>query len=576
MVRVLRRSRAPQQEDPGDLEGSGAPGREPGYWTGLRSSPHRWLPVAVITAALVWVVRSFWVTSVPHPVLVADSWLYYDMSLSVLRDPGYARTIESYLAPGNHIATFPFGYPVLVAVVNAIFKTEYRSLLIVNLGLVLPFALTMEVAAWRLFRRRGVGMFLGLALLCSGYHVQDMMLGGSEMAAVFCLGVLVMVLAKAQPPTWRQAGCAGLASGAWVMMRFDGLLPALALPVMLVAVRLWKVRHTLPYLGGLVVGVGPWIVYSMARFGTFFASDNNIGALAVQAHVHVNYYLPNGTATAFDDPAGWWARVSGNFPDFLEALGFALTNAILPRYLAAATVIVLVYGAVQAKRSGTSADRWSGVLVRELRDVVTAPPVRLAAALTASTLAGLVVTVMTSGLAIPRYYITLIVAFELLLVAMMMAVPRHPPAGATIATAAAAHLGWYLPLALVAVTPAWDWISHRDFAPYHVGDQIWEVAACAQPGERIVVVALDPALYLLGPMYGITAIYEPFNFKQLSRDERLAFLRTYQVTAIYIDPSVRPKTAAEAREIYEDLLGLPAGGLKDPCAPGLLHFPKPP
>jgi hypothetical protein len=95
------------------------------------------------------------------------------------------------------------------------------------------------------------------------------------------------------------------------------------------------------------VVIAPWIAYSLANFGTVFATDNAGAAFTIDPEAYVNDWWPSAQATIADDPLAWAARVAGN------AFGFVRTFAsLIASPLGLGLAVMLGAAAVQVWLAG--------------------------------------------------------------------------------------------------------------------------------------------------------------------------------------------------------------------------------
>jgi hypothetical protein len=243
-----------------------------------------------------------------------DSWSYFELAKSVFSDGFYTfNTYRGYFSE-PYSASFPLGYPVLLATAQAIFGQNPWLSVAINL-------VTASVS-WYLIivicRRLGISSFHALGLcatlvLFPGY-LKELYTGGAMPMAI------AMVLLGVRISLNRAGFLAGLFIGLSALFRFD-FLPY-ALLILAAGSLFWPRDPALvaARLLGLPVALSPWIAYSWSHFGKVWVSDNSWVALSATP-AFVLDFPAKAPITAFADPLLWLRRVIGNGNDLLWTIG---------------------------------------------------------------------------------------------------------------------------------------------------------------------------------------------------------------------------------------------------------------
>lgn len=343
-----------------------------------------------------------------------DSWSYYDMAVSIQEGAPYRMvSVRQFQTPPGIAASFPIGYPLLLAVAEFLIPVGARIGVVVNLALVVASAAVLERFG-RTAELRGIGPATLLALCAWPPFAEEIAAGRSMPAAVLTVIGLLSVLRKPGRRAWIASG---LLVGLSYLIRFD-LLPVTALLVFLLwldeGTRRWSELALAAATAGAVVGANA--IAGLAATGMVISSDN-VRTVVSASDVYVRDYFPTPPPTILDDPTSALARFRANSADLWSGTRLALL-ALLP------SVALLL--SVRDDRP------WS---------IVRRPALLLAAA----SVVGVTFGVVTTGYADVRYWSLLAMAVILLLGSVRL--PRNRIASvATIGLAAAigvVHLGSY-------------------------------------------------------------------------------------------------------------------------------------
>ena len=269
-----------------------------------------------------------------------DSYSYYEMSKTIFSDFGRVNTIRQYIVPTDYGISFPYLYPLLLAVVDRLSGVGMYSGVLLNVYVSLLSALLLPPVSRRLCKRSWPGAAAAIALLTTRQYLGEVLSGRAIPAAVLCVVLLLLVLARPGGLSRRTYALAGFLAGASMAMRFDNMT-VVAFLGFCVLVFSGKKRwsNTLCCAVGALVPLLPWIAYSMIHFGTPWISDNGGTMTMVEIFSPQRFYLPDEEVlTLFNAPQIWLEAVvqrSGSILVLL-LLTFVSTQVLFPALITAA------------------------------------------------------------------------------------------------------------------------------------------------------------------------------------------------------------------------------------------------
>ncbi len=247
-----------------------------------------------------------------------DSWSLFELARTVFSGHFYTfNTIRSYL-PGDHAASFPFGYPVLLALLQSVLGARP------GIAIGLNIASTLAIC-WLAFR---VADSVRLPRLAALVLVASLLSYPGYLAELFAgrtipLAILTLAGAGYAHVSGRAFAC-GLLLGASALVRFDCLVFSLAF-ITANGMLNWRAPGRTKYLLGFLIGCLPWIFYSQIYFGRFWVSDNGwIASSALAANVLDFPAIP--TVRAQDNPQLWLSRLAFNVRPLLSLVYHASVN----------------------------------------------------------------------------------------------------------------------------------------------------------------------------------------------------------------------------------------------------------
>ncbi len=268
-----------------------------------------WLaPVAVLFALLLWLLAGV----MAAPPYSPDSWALWELSQTVFGDFYRFTHWRSYASLAPYSASFPPLTPVLIACVDAMLGTGPRTGLFIAFASFAGFALVSEKIGRAVTGAPWLGLGAALVLLLGPNMLLIEMQAGRTIPLQLLLYALVLLgLLKGEGITFARAALIGLVAGLAVLNRFDAVL--LPVPVALAAG--WLTRSPAKGLAALAastLAVSPWAAYSLAHFGSLFATDNAGIATALDPRAYVTDWWQTAQPTLADDPAAWAGKIAAN------------------------------------------------------------------------------------------------------------------------------------------------------------------------------------------------------------------------------------------------------------------------
>ncbi|MGY2894862.1 hypothetical protein [Deinococcus sp. UYEF24] len=254
-----------------------------------------------------------------------DSWSVYELANTVFSGDFYVfHTARSYFSP-VHSAAFPLGYPVLVAIAAEIFSPSPTLAVKLNVVLALLSWLGL-LRLGSLLRVSPLAAFLmATMLVLSSPYLDEVFAGRSMPAALFCFllggwGVLRGWSGRQWPLLF-----GGMALGGSILIRFDFLADVMLLLLATFLLTKRPYHRLWPLMLGTLIGVAPWVGYSLTYFGNIWVSDNAWVAVSALP-ANVLDYPASALIGARQAPFLWLGRVLSNIVPLLEKLKMAASS----------------------------------------------------------------------------------------------------------------------------------------------------------------------------------------------------------------------------------------------------------
>jgi hypothetical protein len=281
-----------------------------------------------------------------------DSWSYFELSKSIFSENFYTfNTYRSYFSL-ERSTSFPFGFPVLLALMNSQFGWDPKNAAYVN-G---PLAALAFFLIFQISRRFQLGYIPAIALgvafvFWPGFL--DEVVGGRAYPAALVTLLLGLLIQTKSGRLWT-IFLGALLVGVSTNVRFDFIFGAWASMVLVLLYFQPTVRAFLISQIGFVMGSVPWVVYSAYYFKTLWVSDNSWVSLASRAvlpgrQAFVTDFPAASIGTIFSEPMIWSVRILRNVLRLMEALFIHVQDYPLLPILLASGVLFLPFRYVRAK-----------------------------------------------------------------------------------------------------------------------------------------------------------------------------------------------------------------------------------
>ena len=247
-----------------------------------------------------------------------DSFSYYEMSQTLFTDFGRVTTVRQYVLPGEYGISFPYFYPLLLAVTQAITQLGLSAGVWLNLLLTAAAGLLLLYLGKRLTGRYWPGCLAAFLLFTNASYLSEVYAARAIPAALLCAlacwGLLAVTFLSGngrQKPFRMRFFLVGLLAGCGMVLRFDdlaltGFLLGLALVLPAGGLR-QRLQRFGCCLAGVLPPVLPWLCYSLYRFHQPWISDNMGTALRVETVLPVWVELPGTQAATLWTAPGLWA-----------------------------------------------------------------------------------------------------------------------------------------------------------------------------------------------------------------------------------------------------------------------------
>ena len=498
-----------------------------------------WLWPALVAAG---VLALLLLAVIAVPPYSPDSWALYELSQTVFGDFYRFTHWRSYASASPYSAAFPPLYPALIAVTDGLLGTGIRTGLYLAFASALGFALVSEQIGRRVTGAPWLGLAAaGALLLGPNMLVIELSAGRTIPLQLLIYALILCALLQDRARSLAGAALIGALAGLALMNRFDAVL----VPAIVAGAVLWLSRKPVNALAALAaagVVIAPWVAYSLATFGTVFATDNAGAALTIDPQAYVNDWWPSAQPTIADDPLAWAARVAGNVFGFVRTFASLIAS---PLGLGLAVILGAagVQGWLAGHRPRGNAQLW----------VLTGFVLVTALMMTPQVLTGY----------LEHRYLT--TPFWALFLAVgcwgaMQGATRHQRA--VFARLTALVIGF-----LVASLSVWQLVQAgppdaRDWARFHAQDDVRSLQACVKdtPDARILVLGDDIFAARAGAVGDLATMQAPRNMAEgrLDAEDSRAFLAAWDVDYVLVKD---PALAGWAKDTFS---GVPVTGCAHP------------
>lgn len=267
-----------------------------------------------------------------HPPFSPDSWSYYELSQTVFHRPFYhINTIRQFQFNGLQGVSFPPLYPMTIALFNSLFRYGIYGGYAVNFLITLATLGVLIKLSKILCNYRCLGIVFYLILLLNPRYLDELVSARSIPLLVLIFFFTTYIFVKNPDLSLRSIGILGVLSGLGTMSRFDYLIPALTIGIVIILSQRSKTllglaKIAFAYYGSFIVVSLPWIIYSYVHFHTFFVSDNSRTAILANPSFVTDYYPATNLPTLFNNPGLWIHTVLQKSSLVIRSLGQSLKS----------------------------------------------------------------------------------------------------------------------------------------------------------------------------------------------------------------------------------------------------------
>lgn len=236
-----------------------------------------------------------------------DSYSYYDISRTVFSDFYNVSTQRQYIVDTELGISFPYLFPSLMAVVDALTGLKIYSGTILNVVITCINCLMLYKISTKHFKNPYAGTLAALYMVTNAPYLTEMRVSRSVPIAILSVLILAYYILDLREITTKSCILAGVGAGCAMVCRFDALVAAgLCFVVMFIfSNKGSRIKNSAKYVGGLLIPTSPWIIYSLVNFGKPWISDNG-GTMwmpipSIPQRYYSSTYVPQTIFSNFDE-----------------------------------------------------------------------------------------------------------------------------------------------------------------------------------------------------------------------------------------------------------------------------------
>jgi len=451
-----------------------------------------------------------------------DSWSYWELSKTIFSGDFYKihgwrqfQTLEPYSM------SFPLLWPLIISLFG---KINFLGPAIMPLLAGISFligVIVLEKTFKKYFNIKYLGLLGGFLLLSYLDFVSEITAGRSIPLAFMLISSMLYIWFK--PSNYLNVVGLGTISGLLILSRFD-MVPFVILFGIAIYIKEYinnprkkSFKYIFIFYFIIILTISPYINYSLIHFDKIFATDNSLVSISAY-EIYVADYFFTPIATVFDEPLQWIKRIGGNFIKLIFVLKYII--------FISAFGIVILYFLFQFKK-----------MTNEIKLLVIFLFVYIF---------GLSSYILT-GYYDKRYFSVLIVLVAILNVVSLKQLMQEFRIFAFLIPSIVIVLGFslILPSKIVVfgyyfLLPYHPYGSSIHFKPMTekvkvVKEKLDKISLCSKTLARnSKIMFSNPTNPLLIASYlKIDTTLVPSNFKSLTQQEKLIFLKTYNIKAYY-------------------------------------------
>ncbi len=236
-----------------------------------------------------------------------DSYSYFEMSKTVFSDFCKVNTQRQYVLLTDYGISFPYFYPLLIAIVNACTGIGMYSGIVINAISAALTAFALCAVSKKYSGSSAAGAVTAFVVLCNPQYISEVIAARSIPVSILCTVTILYLVADLPDLSGKKAFLSGIAAGIAAVVRFDAL--ALTVFVLIIVFAFSKgkrIKNSLLYFAGALIFMLPWIIFSFVNFGKPWISDNGGTAFLVTAELPRRFFTSDFVPeTLFNSTAAW-------------------------------------------------------------------------------------------------------------------------------------------------------------------------------------------------------------------------------------------------------------------------------
>lgn len=240
-----------------------------------------------------------------------DSFSYYDISKTIFSDFYHVSTQRQYVYDTDLGISFPYLYPLFMAIFNAFTGLEIYSGTVFNIIIACFSCYLLYKISTKHFGNPFVGTVAAVFLMTNKPYLTEMRVARSVPLAVFCILILAYFILDLPKISFKSCLLAGLGAGGAMVCRFDALVAAgmCGLALLIFAKKGTKIKCCIFYAAGILILTLPWILFSLINFGSIFISDNSGTIFMPTPLIPQKYYSTGYVPTTMFNNFDYWYKM---------------------------------------------------------------------------------------------------------------------------------------------------------------------------------------------------------------------------------------------------------------------------
>lgn len=238
-----------------------------------------------------------------------DSFVYYDVALSTLKDYGNIALIRQYMVDTVYNCSFPYLYPFMIFVVDKMTGLGMYSGVLVNIYSCLFSVFILLKMSKLITSEYYSGIVASVVLLTSPDYLDELCCARAIPVSILTVLASLLLFYSVFRTSCKKnlVFMLGLVAGLAPVTRFDNL-PFVAYGLLaLIILKEDRIKNALFYMIGVLISTSPWIIYSYVHFRKPWITDNSGTAFQVSPKLLNSVSLPNDVQkTLFTDPGLWF------------------------------------------------------------------------------------------------------------------------------------------------------------------------------------------------------------------------------------------------------------------------------